>query len=541
MRPIAVQYGLMPIVCLVTYSCGHYTNRPTERTDSKFETVPNVDLFPIDRAEAHDQPCGLSNCNNMNKQRLSTALSPMIDHGFDILTRLENEYRDMGGRFYTLRLSALSYAEEHPRRALLLTTKLAFNPDLFPEQNPPRSFIQEMFDEIEHELISAREAPSQDSSVALVRLNNCRRGLCETFREIATIGHCLTWLEEIQRNQECSLTAGDGTREAELDHVLQGRAWARTLPEIRRALENEVLGELNVARTMFNPDRFLESGEIDPSLALQEQFNRHESHTRLLRGEDSLTSRLPQDNPIGAEENGPAGRARDQHLTTIFPTSANLAEFEESGDNEPDYGQLPEDQGSDLIIFPEDQSSNLWSEATTLREEDLADGLLFEETGWPHNFSYTGTSPQDEIFLPEQLDLSASPREIEPVSYGSQETQTIFGRPNQLEVQPGSPWYIDITPESSRMPDYFGQDDALASLAVQAANTDADSQVEETVAGSSGEIVDNRDSSNSAPGGNLDPSLLASDLTAVEYPREPGIDGDEFDQHQLGRFGDPGL
>ena len=295
-RPTADQYAYLPIVCLVTYNCGHYTQRSTGRTNRRLVCVPDEYFFPIDEVDARNEPCGLRSCSDMNRDRLRTALRPMINHAFDLLTKMESQYQDMGRRFFLLRQPAILYADEHPTGDLVATMKMAFESRPSSDENPAFSFMQKMLMEVEAGLLETRQVLCQDPSTGLLALNNCRRLLCDLVREIMTVDRALLWLHEIQRILEDNRQVADETNAAEVDHVRKAMNWVFTLPDAHQAVVKRTMRSGAVFRTMFQPDRFLRPDEVPPVYPLHEVASSYEFHTDVIwTGPGPLLAQLPRD------------------------------------------------------------------------------------------------------------------------------------------------------------------------------------------------------------------------------------------------------
>ncbi|KAL9064580.1 MAG: hypothetical protein Q9157_007777 [Trypethelium eluteriae] len=273
--PTHFQHTIMPIVCLITYSCGHYSQRRTERTDRRFGSSLDDDLFPIDEIESRNEPCGLEACADMNRDKLRMALTQFINHAFDVLTNLENKHQDLGHRFYLIREPTLLNAAQNPRSdpwdELLPMAEAAFDTRLFAERRPPRSFVQMMIDETEQVLLQSRETRNQDISAALSQLNKGRCLLCALTCDLNTIEQAVGWLENEQRVREENGWLENETTTEQITHMQRAKDWILTLPETRRAMTNGTMRSTSAVLTAFQPDRFLEPSERRPDHPLREE------------------------------------------------------------------------------------------------------------------------------------------------------------------------------------------------------------------------------------------------------------------------------
>ncbi|KAL9085886.1 MAG: hypothetical protein Q9165_007369 [Trypethelium subeluteriae] len=265
----------MPIVCLVTYSCGHYSQRRTERTDPSFESLLDEDLFPIDEVESRNEPCGSEACADMNSDKLYMTLTPLINHAYDVLTKLETKYQDLGNRFCLIRQATLSSASHNPwfdpGGELTQSAKAAFDTALFPERRPPRSFVQIMLDQTGNILLQSRLTRIRDTDTALSQLNRGRRMLCELSCDLNTIEQAVEYLEN-QQEGEYGVIDNEMIAD-QIGQMRRAKDWVLTLPEVQRAVADGDMRSTSAVLTMFQPDRFLEPGERRPYHPLQEETN----------------------------------------------------------------------------------------------------------------------------------------------------------------------------------------------------------------------------------------------------------------------------
>ena len=491
-----IQYKLMPVVCLITYNCGHYGQKRTERTDGRLESMPAESLFPIDEVESRNEPCGLSRCADMNRDKLYTALFPMINHAFDVLTKLENDHQDSGHRFYLLRPATLSLNVQSPYADLLAMMKEAFEAERFPEQDPPRSPIQKRIDDIEQGLIDSRHSLYRDPFIALSELNNCRRSLCELCREIVTIDRALAWLEDFQWEKEENHEIDGETFEIEFQHIGRATTWAHSLPEAQRAMAKETMRSGCVVRTMFQPDRFLHPGEPRPSYPIEEHESEHGFHSDLGWAWDGplmLLSMLPRDcqafrrsHPLWTHVADPTllnPTLLDPDLTAIPSGSSSRTALLE---NEIDVGGSnngSQDRQGHFASLTHNDSETPGHEASGNAVAHAQDGTALPDANWTDDEAHSvpRTRHQDELLLSDiremlnaEASIAASPRlqsefffpglqgasdspaaalRSPDVAHMNQGRQT---RPASLDVdaaQPGNAWYPELPPAEDRNPE----------------------------------------------------------------------------------------
>ncbi|KAI9657381.1 MAG: hypothetical protein M1821_003063 [Bathelium mastoideum] len=543
----------MPIVCLVTYSCGHYTHRRTERTEPSLESFPDEYLFPIDEVEAHDEHCGLDRCANMSRDKLSASLPPMINHAFDILTKLENQYEDMGRRFYLIRKAVFEFAEGNLDGSLLTTTEMAFDADLFTERDSLRSFLQKMLWNVEQELYGTRRSLSQDPSTALSNLNACRRLLCKVILEDTSIDRALAWLESIQRAKESNNEIEDEGIVAEMEHIRRARKWVNTLPEISRAVDNQILRSGQAVRTMFQPERRLEPDEKWWLHPLQDLLpfqitDRHRDLSWNTTG--PLMPWLTWDPPVLSQPYGPVSEFDGTSL--LHPELAALPLGPPNGPRRRPSSVIEEDLDLELPGYPEyatfvpgdgDQAP---LEVSNVERRTSPNDLSLTEPPPPATVESVGTQTQDEFFSPGSGETAgAGPS-------GGAATRQADENPLQesRELAPYSVMAIRGGPTS-----YVSRGTQTDStLARDAARTESDIfQMQSTVRVGTDSPSENADMTpvgdrlfwaelhESNPGVDFEIRLPSPDRSASDEVGEQAVELSDGDRDQLREFGDPGL
>ncbi|KAI9709894.1 MAG: hypothetical protein M1820_002971 [Bogoriella megaspora] len=255
--PTDLQHRLMPITCLETFSCGHYTQRRTSRTNHDLRCLPGNKLFPIDQVTLHSAPCGLSECTDADDRKLIRALQLMINHAFDVLTLLESDHEDLGRRFFTIRpgiWDSVSRRAENDVVDIVYFLKRGFQANQFPTGPHYQSESQTQLKIAEQYLFAARAAKKQGPPEMISLLNEGRRTMCEIIGDLITFDRGLDFVEKIQEMEEFMGIVLPESDEMINNHLNQALRWIGNIPAACHAADSGTMSGVASLRTLLQPD-----------------------------------------------------------------------------------------------------------------------------------------------------------------------------------------------------------------------------------------------------------------------------------------------